>query len=570
VKFVFKRILQIFLNAPGGRPYAVTICMLLASLSEMISMGALVPLVSQLNVSSTPSQSVIGNAVVNGVTALGIAPSTEHLLILVGVTLVLKSAIAFLAMRYVAISVAEVTTRLRSRLLASMMNARWAYFVDHRPGEVAGMISGQSSKAGDAYIFIAQFITTSISGLGLVITAFLISTKLVIFCIIAIAALAIPLSHILKIARRSAEGQWQTSNELSSGVQDVLSNMKPLKSMARQGHFLESFALGIEKLKTAMITQVVSRHGIYYGQDILGAIMIVVGIYVGVVLLRTPLSEFLVIGVIFYQVVDIIKRIQLHLQESTVAAEAYQDLTSGIDRADKQREVDYGKEQPDLDEGIRFEDVSFSYGAKKVLRNINLHCPAREITVLIGSSGSGKTTLIDLIIGFYLPSSGRILVDGVSMADIQLSKWRKKIGYVPQELTLLRGSIADNIKLGDESITTAQVNEALRLAGASGFVEALPRGIDTDIGTMGAKLSGGQRQRISLARALVLSPKLLLLDEVTSALDEASEAEICQNIMELAGKFTVVAITHRPAWKRIAKTVYSIADGQAKRVAKSR
>jgi ATP-binding cassette subfamily C protein len=238
-----------------------------------------------------------------------------------------------------------------------------------------------------------------------------------------------------------------------------------------------------------------------------------------------------------------------------------------ISSADNQVEVDFGTGDPQLEERIRFEDVSFSYGKKSVLKNVSFECPARAITVFIGPSGAGKTTIVDLIIGFYLPVHGRILVDNTSIADIQLSKWRQKIGYVPQELTLLKGTVLDNIALGDHSISADHVIEALRLAGALGFVEALPNGIHTDIGTMGAKLSGGQRQRISLARALVLKPKLLLLDEVTSALDDATEAEICENILELSGKFTIIAITHKPAWTRIAKRLYRVLDGRVELVA---
>jgi ATP-binding cassette, subfamily C, bacterial len=285
-----------------------------------------------------------------------------------------------------------------------------------------------------------------------------------------------------------------------------------------------------------------------------------------VVLLQTPMSEMLVVGIIFYQVVDVIKRVQLHLQGATIASQAYLSLMNTISHADQQFEVDFGKTNPALEKSIRFEDVSFAYGENSVLRNVNLECPVGSITVLIGPSGAGKTTIVDLIIGFYLPISGRVLIDDIPMAEVQLSKWRQKIGYVPQELTLLRGSVMDNITLGDQSISTDQVIESLRLAGALGFVEALPDGIHTDIGTMGAKLSGGQRQRISLARALVLRPKLLLLDEVTSALDEVTEAEICENIMQLSGAFTIVAITHRPAWTRVAKRLYRVMDGQVELV----
>ena len=561
-----KSILSIFWNAPGARPLSVSICMLFASLSEMVSMGALVPVAAQLSAGDSGANSIFGKMVTGLFAAIGLQASFANMLIFVGITLVTKSLVAFLAMRFVAISVADVTTTLRSKLLAAMMNARWAYFVDHRPGEVSTMISVQSAMAGEAYLSSSQLVITTVSGIALLFTAFLVSGELVIFCLVAGLALAFPLYYILKLAQESSKRQWETSNELSSGVQDVLSNMKPLKSMARQTYFLESFAAGIRQLRLALILVVVSRHAIYHGQDILSAVMVTAGVYVGVVLLQTPLSEMLVVGIIFYQVVDVIKRIQLHLQGATVASAAYNGLMNTISHADHQHEVDFGVADPQLEKSIAFENVSFAYGDKSVLKNVSFECPVGSITVLIGPSGAGKTTIMDLIIGFYLPISGRVLIDNIPMSEIKLSKWRQKIGYVPQELTLLRGTVFDNITLGDQSISADQVTEALRLAGAMGFVEALPDGIHTDIGTMGAKLSGGQRQRISLARALVLRPKLLLLDEVTSALDDATEAEICQNIMELAGKFTIIAITHRPAWTRIAKRLYRVLDGQVELV----
>jgi ATP-binding cassette subfamily C protein len=562
-----KRVLDIFWNAPGARPLSVALCMLLSSLMEMISMGALVPVANELSTQQAGGRSFLGSAIVNGMGALGIAPTFANLLLVVGFALVAKSVIAFLSMAYVAISVADVTTRIRSRLLGSMMNARWSYFVDYRPGEVSSMISAQSAIAGDAYYSAAQLITTAISGFGLMATAFLVSGKLVIYCLIATSALAFPLYYILRLAHRSSEKQWATSNDLSTMVQDVLSNMKPLKSMARQGYFLKSFTESIKSLRMALILMVVSRHAIYHGQDILGAIMVIAGVYVGVVLLHTPLSEMLVVGIIFYQIVDVIKRLQLHMQGAVIASAAYHSLMDTIGRADGQKEADHGSRDVVLDHGIRFEDVSFAYASKDVLSHVTLECPARAITVLIGPSGAGKTTIVDLVIGFYYPTAGRILIDGVPITDVRLSQWRASIGYVPQELTLMKGSIADNIMLGNPEISAEDVREALRLAGALAFVEQLPQGIHTDIGTMGAKLSGGQRQRISLARALVLKPKLLLLDEVTSALDEATEAEICDNIASLSGQFTIIAITHRPAWTRLAARLYLVNEGTVQQVA---
>jgi len=560
---VLKKLYSIFWSAPGARPVLVTLAISLSSLSDLLGMGALVPLASQMSSDQGANNSLLGRTIMSGFTQVGITPSFTNLLLLLGVALVMKSVIAFLAMRFVAISVANVATAIRTRLLKATMNARWSYFVDHQPGEVSAMVAAQSQMAGDAYLSVAGLVVTVIVGIGLLITAFLVSGPLVLFCLFAVAALAWPLYHILRRAQMASLTQFSTSANLATGVQDVIANMKALKSMARQGRFVDAFMKSISDLRGAVITMLVARHAIYHGQDILGALMIVSGVYVGVVLLHTPLSQLLVVGVIFYQLVDVIKRVQLSLQDAVNASAAYYGVFAIIDKADADVETDLGTLKPSLNQGIAFHRVSFAYGEKAILHSVNISIPANSITVLIGQSGAGKTTLVDMIVGFNRPASGRILVDGIDLKDISLKAWRGMIGYVPQELTLLKGTVLDNITLGDPALSEEDALEALRLAGAREFVDALPKGVHTPIGTMGARLSGGQRQRLSLARALVSKPQLLLLDEVTSALDEATEAEICANIANLRGRLTIIAITHRPAWTRVASKIYAVAGGKA-------
>jgi ATP-binding cassette subfamily C protein len=240
----------------------------------------------------------------------------------------------------------------------------------------------------------------------------------------------------------------------------------------------------------------------------------------------------------------------------------------GFARLDKIRqakaavEEDIGAVTPTLNEGCVFDDVSFSHGATPILSKVRLFVPANEITVIQGPSGAGKTTIIDLLTGLHRPTSGRILIDGIDLRDISLRSWRSMIGYVPQELSLLHTSIAENITLGDATIGEAEIWQALEIAGATGFVRELSRGLATDVGEVGSRLSGGQRQRIALARALVRGPKLLIFDEVTSALDPDTEHDICQRISRLAGEITIVAITHRPAWNSIATRVYNVGNGK--------
>ncbi len=560
---LFRNLARIFLTAPGARPIVVTSAMALSSISDLFGMGALIPLASQLASDQGTTNSYLGMFTVTVFKWLHIPPAFVNLLLFVGAALVMKSVIAFLSMRFVAISVANVSTRIRTRLMKATMNAKWAYFVDHQPGEVAAMIATQAQVAGDAYNAVSNLVVTTIVGMGLLITAFLVSGTLVIFCLIAVASLALPLSYILRRAQAASMLQFYTSANLAVGMQDVIANMKALKSMSKQGRYVDAFMHSIRDLRGAVINMMVARQAIYYGQDILAAIMVISGVYVGFEILHTPMSQFLVIGVIFYQLVDVIKRVQLSLQDATMAASGYFGVLGIIEKAEAQDEPVLGVMTPSLTDVLKFEDVSFAYGEKHVLNHVNIEIPARGITVLIGPSGAGKTTIVDMMVGFYRPLSGRILYDGKDLADVNLKEWRSHIGYVPQELTLLRGTVLDNITFRDPALTEADAIEALTMAGAMRFVNELPLGIHSNIGTMGAKLSGGQRQRLSLARALVHKPKLLLLDEVTSALDEKTEAEICANIQELLGRLTIVAITHRPAWTKVATKIYAIDGGGA-------
>lgn len=554
---------SIYWNAPGGRPIFVALLMLLASTSDFLSMGALVPLVTQLTPDSGHNDSAVSQFIAKFFALIGLTPSVTILLIFVGVGLVLKSIIALASMSFVGISVANVTTRIRTKLLSAMVQANWAYFIDHKPGEVASQISAQSSLAGQAYYAAAGHVTTIVSGIGLFAAAALVSPQLLFFTTIAIGLLIWPLSFVLKLADRASKQQFQASNDLATGLEDVVNNMKPLKSMGRQQRFIEGFNINIGAMRTSFIQTVITRHATFYGQDILATLLVITAVWFGVEVLHTPMAQFLVFGIVFYQMIDVVKRIQQSLQDAIAASAGYYGVMDTIKRGEDHAEVDTGTVKPSLTKSIRLEDVTFSYGPKQVLVHTSVEIPANKITVLVGRSGSGKTTMLDLIIGFNRPNKGRITIDDVDLKDINLAAWRGQIGYVPQELTLLRGTIADNIILGDESLTDADVNTALQLAGASEFVSALPLGIMTDIGTMGAKLSGGQRQRISLARALVHRPRLLLLDEVTSALDEVTEEEICRNVKALSGSLTILAITHRPAWQKIAERTYLIAGGKA-------
>ena len=214
-------------------------------------------------------------------------------------------------------------------------------------------------------------------------------------------------------------------------------------------------------------------------------------------------------------------------------------------------------------ESLRFEAVRFDYEpGRPTLSGIDLVVPAGTAVGIVGRTGSGKSTLVGLLLGILAPSAGRIAVDGVGLSPDTLRAWQNRVGYVPQDVFLVDGTIAENIALGLDEPDPTRVERAARIAGLEAFVAALPEGYATRVGERGARLSGGQRQRIGIARALYHEPDVLVFDEATSALDGETEAAVMRSLRELAGTRTLVMIAHRLTTLERVDTVYVLEAGR--------
>ncbi|MGU3538916.1 ABC transporter ATP-binding protein [Methylobacterium sp. A54F] len=212
---------------------------------------------------------------------------------------------------------------------------------------------------------------------------------------------------------------------------------------------------------------------------------------------------------------------------------------------------------------IRFEGVGFAYAAgRPTLTGIDLAVLAHTTVGLVGRTGSGKSTLVALLLGLLVPGSGRITVDGRPLDAAALPAWQNRIGYVPQDIFLIDGTVTENIALGVAAPDPAAVERAARLAGAHAFVAALPGGYAAPVGERGARLSGGQRQRLGIARALYHDPDVIVFDEATSALDGETEAAVMAAIDGLSGSRTIILIAHRLASLERADTVHLLEAGR--------
>jgi ATP-binding cassette subfamily C protein len=284
-------------------------------------------------------------------------------------------------------------------------------------------------------------------------------------------------------------------------------------------------------------------------------------LYAALVYLKMSLAIVVATLYLIRRILKNIHKIQIEYQTMTGSESAYWSLQKKMLEAERAREETQGHQVPVFKEGIRINQVTFGYDDKSVLKNLNIDLPRGKFIAIVGPSGAGKTTVVDLVIGLLRPQQGEVYIDDRPMVEIDIYRWRRMIGYVPQETLLLHDTIFFNVTLGDESISEKDVEDALRAAGALDFVREMSDGMHTVVGERGGKISGGQRQRIAIARALVNKPRLLILDEATTALDPETEVAICDTLLELAGKVTILSISHQRAMLEAAEIAYRLEAG---------
>lgn len=248
------------------------------------------------------------------------------------------------------------------------------------------------------------------------------------------------------------------------------------------------------------------------------------------------------------------------LQRSLAATErVFEVLDMDSDKPDRPGAID----APKVVEEIRFEDVEFEYReGRPVVRDLNVVVPGGSVVALVGRSGAGKTTVTDLVARFHDPTRGRILVNGADIRDFRLNTYRDLLAIVQQDVFLFDGSVRDNIAYGQHKATDAEIEDAARRANAHEFIDKLPLGYQTLVGERGVKLSGGQQQRLAIARAILASPQILILDEATSNLDTESEQLIQASMASLLAGRTTFVIAHRLSTVRRADLILLMDEGR--------
>lgn len=557
-----RKLLTLFFSFRHANPWLVLFCLFAASMAEGFSIASALPLIALATGGSGEEQSELARLVEQAFLSVGLSPSLETLLPVIVGGIVVKALLTLIAMRIVGYAAATVSTELRRELVDGLLKVRWSYFSALPIGRVASAMSNEATRAGKAYLSTAMFLANGLQTLIYVIIAFLVAWKVALGAILVCAVIGLALHRFVRQARKAGRDQTLRTSDLVAYMTDGLYNVKPLKAMAKQEAFERMLDARIRRLRKTLRRQVNSQEWLKAWQQILFILLLGGALWGALGYGTMSVGELLIVAVVLVQTVNRIGRIQRDYQSAVNQEASHLALRRLIDEVEASREAWPGTAAPRFERSCRFERVSFGYDERLVLDEVTLEIPRGSLTVVTGASGAGKTTITDLLLGLQRPSAGRILVDEASLESLDVAAWRASIGYVAQELVLFHDSVYANVALGDPAVDEAQVEEALRAAGAWDFVAALPNGLHTTVGEKGSQLSGGQRQRIALARALVGRPQLLILDEVTSALDPETEQEICRTLAELGGRLTIVAITHRPQMLDIADQVVELRGGR--------
>jgi ATP-binding cassette subfamily C protein len=554
-------VIRIFFYSGYRRQIGVLLALLVGSLAENLSIAALWPIISLASGDTHQSDKLVGRIVTDILSYLHLPPSLGVLLSFMIFFVGVKFLFSLIGMIFVGREVATLATNFRLRLIDAIMRANWGFFTSQPSGRFTSAISIESDRASGAFKQSGLVLAKLAECLAFLVGAVIISWQFSVAAVCAALILWLAVSRYMRMAKRAGSGKTKYNQRLATAISEILTNIKALKAMNRHQHVAAVFDADIAKLRRALEKETYSNAAIAAVQEPILAILLTGGIYLGHALLDLRLQGLLATLWLLRRISSNIGDIRQGMQSLYIDSSAFWSVVKLIEETEAAVEQLTVGKAVTLTKSAEFSHVTFSYPGRDVMQDVSLEIRAGEVTTVIGPSGAGKTTIADVLVGLNKPSHGEIYIDGTALSTADLSQWRHRIGYIPQDNILFNDTIASNVTLGDTTIPNAKIEEALKLAGAWNFVSKLPDGIEQIVGVRGNLLSGGQKQRLSIARALINDPSLLILDEATSALDHDTAREICDSVRNLAGQRTVLAITHQALWIEAADRIYEMQNG---------
>lgn len=542
--------------------WAVIFLSFLSSMLETTSLALLAPLMAMLTDASLEN---LQWAVKLGAIVFGTASKEEMIIIFAGVFAALMAGkFVFTAFNYWAIarSEARLLRHLRMRCLDVLFYAPQKFLDNYDNSRIMQHFNEQAMRSAEGLRVALKSFSSLITFVFNISLLLFLSVQLTIVSLILLGILGLILTPIPRRIKRNADRYVHSMFGYNKKIVDLINGIRTVKSFATyekerlktvvlmdrqvEAHVRKTFFSGI----TVPVFEVFAF--------ITLCLILILSVYVvtGTDWL-TVVAPFIVILARSIPQAAIVNN--LRSLSSLISAD-YKSLKGFVGTVDG---ISNKKKRPlDTVTRITFEQVGMIYDSDPVLEGVDLSVNRGEHVLLIGASGAGKSTILNLLVGLYTPTSGRICVNGIDLSDIDIHEWRKHIGVVEQTPFIFNDTIRNNIAYRDMNITSESVWRALETVGLSTYVGGLPHGLDTQLGDGGVSLSGGQRQRLAFARALCHEPDLLIMDEPTSALDEETERFVLKGMRKQYAQSTVIAVSHSLAMRELFDLVYRIDKGK--------
>jgi ATP-binding cassette subfamily B protein len=460
----------------------------------------------------------------------------------------------------------RVAADLRTHTYAHLQRLSLEYFGGQRTGDLMARVSTDTER-------ICDFLSLNLLGFGtdlimMIMTAgilFWINPWLALVTLAPFPLLAWMILHVRERLRKGFLEAGRVWGDMTSVLADTIPGIRVVKAFAQEQREIERFRHSNDQVLAA--NDRVNRVWSFFGPAVTLSTevgLLVIWAFGAWMIFRHQITVGVLMGFTaymarFYARLDAMSRMVAAVQRAAASAQRIFEI---LDQTASVREPENPVDPGRLEGQIELRHVGFQYGNREVLNDVNLTIRPGEMIGLVGPSGSGKSTLVNLVCRFYDVNEGALLVDGQDIRRFALEEYRRHIGIVLQEPFLFYGTIAENIAYGRPDAGHGEIIAAARAARAHEFILRLPDGYDSIVGERGQKLSGGERQRISIARALLIDPKILILDEATSAVDTETEREIQLALDNLIRGRTTIAIAHRLSTLRRADRIVVLEHGK--------
>jgi len=479
--------------------------------------------------------------------------SDDVLIFMVGFVIgsfLLKNVFNYLAMFFITFLRNGVLKDLRNDLYNKITSLPLAFYSEKRKGDTMSRISTDVLEIQHSFLSILELIVREpLTIIFTIASMFIISVKLSLFVLIFIPVSGLVISLIGKSLKRNSNKVQKEQGYFLSIVDETLSGLKVIKGFNGEKIFSDKFQDSTTRFYNYSNKLLNKQNLAGPTSEFLGISVIAALLWYGgqMVLNEKTLdpSLFLAYMALAYQILTPAKAISkasYGVKRGNAAAERVMEI---LQTESPLKDLPNATTKTSFDDVIELKGIQFKYEDEYVLKNFSISVPKGKTVALVGQSGSGKSTIANLVTRFYDVNEGQIEIDGTNIKTLTKHSLRNLMGLVTQDSILFNDSIKNNILLGKEDATDAEVIKALEIANAWEFVKDLPKGIDTNIGDSGNKLSGGQKQRLSIARAVLKNPPIMILDEATSALDTESERLVQVALENMMKNRTSIVIAHR-------------------------